>query len=385
VNRIFRLGIMIALLVLVVSGFMALRIIFVDRPEVDVPALVGLSAVEATNSLQGAGLVARIDQVDSDQQEGVVISQVPAAGEKVEKGKIVTLRASRGGSQSRIPDVRGLEFAVAARTLDESGFKVGAVLRVSDSLKPSGTIIAQNPASPAMVLNNRMVDLLVSEGQTGKNEMVQVPDLKGQAEALARQIIQQSDLTVAKVLTVESNQAPIGAVVRTQPRAGSRVPAGNAVTIYIAKEPEAPRIPAEQAAADGNPTPVITTTPVQETPPQQVETPVRQAPVMPEWDPRSAATQGTAVQTQPPAGGNDVTEQPRPAVAGKTARIRYQVPPLTRSLQLRIEITDQSGTRTLRDQTATGGEYISMNEPYSGNATVAVRLGGEMVWQERYD
>jgi hypothetical protein len=61
------------------------------------------------------------------------------------------------------------------------------------------------------------------------------------------------------------------------------------------------------------------------------------------------------------------------------------VPPLSRPLPFRIEITDQSGTRILRDQAVNGGEYISMNEPYAGSATVTVRLGGEMVWQERYE
>ncbi|MDR3353789.1 MAG: PASTA domain-containing protein, partial [Synergistaceae bacterium] len=89
-GKIFRLGIVVALLVLMVSGIMAARIIFVDEKEADVPALVGISAVEATNKLREAGLLARIDQVDSDQREGIVISQAPPAGEKVGRGKIVT-------------------------------------------------------------------------------------------------------------------------------------------------------------------------------------------------------------------------------------------------------------------------------------------------------
>jgi serine/threonine-protein kinase len=380
---------------------MAARLIFVDEKEADVPALVGVSAVDATNMLREAGLMARIDPVDSDQKEGTVISQVPPAGDKVGRGKIVTIRTSRGGSRSRIPDVRGLEFSVAVKTLDESGFKIGTVIRVSDSLKSPGTIIAQNPASPAMVMNDRMVELLVCEGQTGKNEMVLVPDLKGQTESLARQILKQSDLTVARVMTVESNQAPVGTVVQTQPRAGSRVPFGNAVTLQIVKEPVVPKPLIEEDQRNQSPTPVIITTREEPSPlvkaapgvePISGQGSAQLAPSIPVWDPRSTPTpanrgeenQGgsTPRQEQPQAG----EEPSRPAVAqGKAARIRYQVPPLSRSLPLRIEITDQSGTRILRNQTANGGEYITMNEPYSGSATVTVRLGGEMVWQERYE
>ncbi|MDR3354815.1 MAG: PASTA domain-containing protein [Synergistaceae bacterium] len=397
-GKIFRLGIVIALLVLLVSSFMAARIIFVDEKEVDVPALVGVSAVEAANMLREAGLMARIDQVDSDQREGTVISQTPTAGNKVGRGRIVTIRTSRGGARSRIPDVRGLEFSAAVKALDEAGFKIGTVIRVSDSLKASGTVMAQNPASPAMVMNDRMVELLVSEGQTGKNEMVQVPDLKGQTEALARQILKQSDLSVSRVMTVESDQAPIGAVVRTQPRAGSRVPFGNAITLYIVKEPAVPKVLAEGDANGESPTPIIMTTreepsPVNRTP--EVNSisggePVRMAPPISVWDPRSTPAPATETRAEENQGGSErpaaEQESTRPVVAqGKAARVRYQVPPLSRPLPFRVEMTDQSGTRILRDQTVNGGEYLSMNEPYTGSATVTVRLGGEMVWQERYE
>ncbi|MDR1481603.1 MAG: PASTA domain-containing protein [Synergistaceae bacterium] len=392
-GRIFRLGIAVALFVLLVSSFMAARIIFVDEKEADVPALIGVSAVDATNMLREAGLLARIDPIDSDQKEGTVISQAPSAGDKVGRGKIVTIRISRGGSRSRMPDVRGLEFSVAVKTLDEAGFKIGTVIRVSDSLKSSGTVMAQNPASPAMVMNDRMVELLVSEGQTGKDEMVLVPDLNGQTEALARQILKKSDLTVARVMTVESNQAPVGTVVQTQPRAGLRVPFGNAVTLYIVKEPVVPLALIEEDQRNNqSPTPIIITTREEPSPmvnkDPEVE-PVSQrnsaqlANSIPEWNPRSTpAPQQQQQQQQQP-----VREEPsRPLVVqGKTARIRYQVPPLSRSLPLRIEITDQSGTRILINQTANGGEYITMNELYSGSATVTVRLGGEMLWQERYE
>ena len=115
------------------------------------------------------------------------------------------------------------------------------------------------------------------------------------------------------------------------------------------------------------------------------------APPISVWDPQSTPSpeaRGEENQggSERPRTGQTAQESARPAaVQGKAARVRYQVPPLSRPLPFRIEITDQSGTRILRDQTVNGGEYVSMNEPYAGSATVTVRLGGEMVWQERYE
>lgn len=368
-NRLFRWGIVIALLVLVVSGLMAIRIIFVDDNETDVPHLIGMSAVDATNSLQNVGLSARIDLVDSDQSKDTVISQVPTSGNKVERGKIVTIKVSRGGTQTQIPDVRGMEFSEAVKTLDASGFKTGTVTRVTDNLKPSGTVIAQNPASPALVLNNRMVELLVSEGAPGRAEMVVVPDMKGQTEKLARQILEQSDLSVAKIITVESNQVPVGSVLRTQPRAGSRVPHGNAVTLYLAKE-------------------------VASTPPQETQPPGSGISTQPETRRNDSPSQ-PAQPTQPqqpnptpetPAPTQPTATSPTPAAGTqKTAKIRYQVPPLSRALPLKITINDQLGTRVLRDQQARGGEYITMDIGYTGKATVTVQLDNTQVWQDKYE
>ena len=399
-NRLFKWGIIVALLVLVASGLMAIRIIFVDKNDAEVPAIIGMSAMEATNQLQNAGLSARIDFVDSDQSEGTVISQSPLGGDRTEKGKIVIMRVSRGGAQARIPDVRGMEFAVAVKELDTAGFKIGTVLRVPDAMKAAGTVIAQNPASPAMVQNNRMIELLVSEGQKGKAEMIQVPDLKGQPERLARQILQQSELTVARVVTVESDQVPEGTVMDTQPRAGARVPNGNAITLRIAKAPSSiqqPETP-EVINTEPNVPQQIDTQP--QTPPSTPERPFREAAPIEVYDPNATPAVRTpttppvtAVVTTPPPDNTVAEPTPGTAVAPgtaassrKTAKIRYQVPPLTRPLSLKISITDELGTRVLRDQQARGGEYMTMDIQYTGPAaTVTVNLGGEQVWQEKYN
>jgi serine/threonine-protein kinase len=392
VNRLFRWGILIALVVLIGSGMMAIRLIFVEDKDVAVPSLVGLSYVEASNMLQGVGLQARIDQIDSDQPQGIVISQSVPTGDSVGKGNIITLRVSRGGTLIQIPDVRGMEFAEAVKMLDATGLKLGTVLRVPDQLKPAGTVIAQNPASPAGVLNSRMIELLVSEGKTGRPETVQVPDLRGQEESLARQIAEQSDLSISRVIYVESNLVPVGTVVRTQPKAGSRVQSGASVILQIERssagtaagetldslEADAPSgVQIPQEVSPPQPRPVQ---PVQPVPPVL---PVDQIVTTPQQPSTVPVIPAGPTPQQPPAA--PVPVAPTAPVAHKTAKIRYQVPPLSRSLSLKIEISDENGQRVLREQQANGGEYIAIEAPYNGNANVSVQLGGELVWQERYD
>jgi serine/threonine-protein kinase len=78
------------------------------------------------------------------------------------------------------------------------------------------------------------------------------------------------------------------------------------------------------------------------------------------------------------------TPKPGQKEQTKTAKIRYQVPPLARPMNVRVEIIDDNGTRTLLDRQARSGEYIVLDAPYAGEAAVTIYLGGEFVWQDRY-
>jgi serine/threonine-protein kinase len=384
VNRLFRWGIIIALLILISSGIVSIRLIFVEDKDVEVPSLVGLSLVEASNRLNAAGLSARPDIVDSDQPRDVVIYQSVPSGEKAAKGNTINLKVSRGGALIHIPDVRGMQFAEAVKTLDAAGLKLGSVLRVPDQIKPAGVVIAQNPASPAGVISSRMIELLVSEGKAGLSTTVQIPDLRGQEEGIARQILEQSELYVSRVAQIESKLVPPGSVVQTQPKAGTRVQSGASLTLFLAKAPaEEPKI---ETAAEG----ATAQNPAQLPPPMEVPVAGAVPPVIPI----------DQVDTEPPAPPATVPVIPRPPTVpvtpslpspplapagGKTAKLRYQVPPLSRALPFKIVITDAAGTRTLQDKQANGGEYISIEAPYSGSASISIELGGEVIWQERYE
>ncbi len=47
-------------------------------------------------------------------------------------------------------------------------------------------------------------------------------------------------------------------------------------------------------------------------------------------------------------------------------------------------MVDKNGEKKLLDRKVNAGEYISINEPYTGEAVVTIYLGGRFVWQDRY-
>ena len=374
-NRFFRFGMLLALLVILGSGFMALKIVFSESPDVEVPALAGLSMVEAVDSLEKLGLLAKVDQVDSTQEAGTVISQWPEAGEGVPKGKVVLLKVSKGGERLSLPDVRGLEFGEAVRRLSDGGFKVAEILRVADPLKAAGTVIAQNPAAPAMIPATTSVSLLVSEGEGKDGGLVPVPNLIGQPEETALEMLAQVGLSSDVTVRVRTTATPAGLVVGTAPRGGSKVPGGSKVTLRVAVEPT----PAEtsgttegQPPAETSPGETDSSTSVQE--PAPSPTTQRVAP-SPKPVPTSVPEPTKAPKAATPNAG-----EPR-----KVAKIRYQVPPLSHPLALRIEMADRGGNRVVKEMQAKGGEYLSLDVPFAGEARVTIYLGGEFVWQDRFE
>lgn len=114
------------------------------KEQVQVPQLTGLGSVDdARLALTDAKLqLGSVKQQDSDQPEGTVLSQDPAAGTNVDSGSRVNIAVSNG--QVSIPDVVGQSRAQATSTLQNAGFQVQVVEQQDGSVSP-GTVLAQAP------------------------------------------------------------------------------------------------------------------------------------------------------------------------------------------------------------------------------------------------
>lgn len=134
---------------------------------VAVPALVGLSQVEATADLTTAGLTTRVVQAASNLvAEGDVITQDPAAGLQIDVGSTVAITVSTGPAPVTVPNVTGQSLTTATATLQQAGLTVGQVQQQADGA-PAGQVIDQTPRASAEVAPGTSVVLVVSAGGTG--------------------------------------------------------------------------------------------------------------------------------------------------------------------------------------------------------------------------
>lgn len=400
--------------VIFVSGAVAIYAVFLNPEEKSqVPALQGMSAVDAVAESEKLGLVVQMEQVASTLPEGIVLAQSPEPGTELRRGLVIVLQVSKGGELHDVPDVKGMTLSEAQSEIKAQGFTLGDVVKIRERNVKAGEVIAQSPSSPAKVSSGRKIDLLVQDGADA-NGIITVPDVNRKTEKEAREILTAAGLKIQGVDRVYSPLLPEGSAIETRPGMGSTLRAGQGVILKLATQ----RRPAgfmdadSKTASTANGTARRVTSrkdnddddddkkpkqtqaskpqPAQAaktpTPPKQEEEftgddytrnppatsqPSQQKAQTPQKTQTPAKTQSTANTQQASSGGS------------KTARIRYVVPPIARPMEIRIEVTDPAGKRTIMNRQVRSGESISANASYTKECLVTIYLGGESVWQER--
>ena len=390
-KKVLRLSLVVLLLAILGSAGFIFYSVFFGGESVVVPPMVGSSVLDAVETVENMGLQVRVDQEDSLQPRGTIIAQWPKSGVKIKKEKILILKVSKGGYKEPLPDLRGMEFSKATSKLRDLDFPLGNVIRIHDN-KPAGMVIAQNPAAPVMISRTRTVSLLVSIGpESTRRGMVKVPDILGKDEESARKLLDKSGLSTT-IQYVYTQASPPGIAISMTPGSGKSVSVGSRITLKVStlnsssRVVKRPEVKKETTAREstskvrlpGSPsTPGAVIKPVQDRPSSTSSSGGAKVILV-------KPAQTTPVSVPKP----DVTPLSKPVESSnsrkKIARIRYQVPPVTKPLSLKIEMIDKGGSRVLVNKDVNGGEYISLNTPYAGDAAVTIYLGGEFVWQDRY-
>ncbi len=219
----------VLLVALAVIAFFLLRSVGVFGGNVTVPNVVGLPAGQATQTLQNDHLtVGSSTTKTSNTTKGDVLSTNPAAGASVGKNSAVNLVVSGGPNipTVEVPSVTGKQLTQAIVTLQ--GANLGYTVHNVTSNQPVGTVLSQNPAAGAKILETRKVTLTVSGTQTS----VSVPSVVGQSPARAGSILQQAGLTAGSQTTACSSQ-PNGVVSAQSPSAGNTVPPNTPVNLVV--------------------------------------------------------------------------------------------------------------------------------------------------------
>ncbi|MFP5070325.1 Stk1 family PASTA domain-containing Ser/Thr kinase [Pseudonocardia nantongensis] len=145
------------------------------------------------------------------------------------------------GRWTTMPAVAGLDREQATALVAEADLTPSVTERADDRIRPD--LVAQvDPAAESRVLRGSTVTLIVSTGRPA------VPDVPaGSAVATAEEAVRGAGLTPVRSTDAEefSDTVPSGAVIRTDPAAGTRLPGDAAVTLVTSRgvEPAPPPPP----------------------------------------------------------------------------------------------------------------------------------------------
>ena len=138
------------------------RLFVSSGPEqVTVPDVTGVSRDSAEARLRDDGFAVSVVEQESDEPDGDVISQDPAAGTELSRGSTVTITVSTGRPQVDVPDVIGLSEDSARSRLTSAGLKPVTQERTVTDPTQDGMVVEQRPASGTQVAEGREVVIVI--------------------------------------------------------------------------------------------------------------------------------------------------------------------------------------------------------------------------------
>lgn len=128
-----------------------------------VPSVEGMTLTEAVQLLQNDDFDEAVEYQYTEDPEDTVLSQVPAAGEKAQKGSVVRLIVSRGPEEilEKVPNLIG-------KTLDQAknemgNFKAGEVSYNEDKSKKDGVVLSQIPKPDTETRQGSEINLVINK------------------------------------------------------------------------------------------------------------------------------------------------------------------------------------------------------------------------------
>ena len=217
---------------------------------VDVPAVTGLSQQGATSTLENAGLKVKVEHVQKDKSTAnQVVSQSPAANQKVPERSEVSITVNDGPKKLTIPqNIVGMPKSDAVKALKDAGFSDNQI-RVNDddpkteaNTAKAGTVDSVSPSAGTSLTPEQQVTLTVA---TGKSV---VPNLKGMSVEEANAAASSSGFSISVERQTTSSAAP-GTVFSQDPDYGATAKRSTAIKVLVAVEPPEPTRQAPTSAA----------------------------------------------------------------------------------------------------------------------------------------
>ena len=244
-SRLFLTGLIALLLLLAGMLFLLAKALGVgetDQPlvaQVEVPGVVDETLEQAQIILAAKNLkVSIVQEANDDKAAGIVFSQNPERGKKVDEGTTVELKVSSGSAAILVPNVVGSQIEQARLRLSAEGFTNVREEPTVDEEAPIGEVVDQEPGSAQEVPKDTEIVLFVSTGPADRP----VPDVVDRPVAEASNLLGQAGFTVNQT-SEASSTVEEGRVIRTNPAAGTPTPKGTTVMVVVSTGPAEETVP----------------------------------------------------------------------------------------------------------------------------------------------
>jgi beta-lactam-binding protein with PASTA domain len=209
--------------------------------EGEVPPLQGLVEASARSQVERAGFVSAVTYVLAPASAGRVVSQEPAAGTRLLRGRPVALRVGVAMLlPATVPSVLEQEAAAAEAALVEAGFAVetGTAVSLAGS---AGRVVSQDPPGGTSAIRGTTVRIVVGRPvapapptPSAAGATVAVPALVGRTDAEARAALLDLGFRV-EIEILAGPAADAGRVREQSPAPGTPAPRGSTVRLRVGR------------------------------------------------------------------------------------------------------------------------------------------------------
>jgi eukaryotic-like serine/threonine-protein kinase len=203
------------------------------------PQLVNMTKAQAEQKAQRDGfrLFYKDGTFSETAPKDTVLTQKPAATERIVKGGTIELTLSLGPERYPVPDLAGVELSAAKGQLDQIKLKLKqGTAQYSDTV-PEGVVISTDPKVDTPLKPGSTVTVVVSKGRAP----ITVPDLTGKNINDVRAQLQ--SLGVNAVEQYKDSDQPADTVIGQSPKPGTGVEKNAQIKLDVSKGPPLVNVP----------------------------------------------------------------------------------------------------------------------------------------------
>ncbi len=217
----------------------------VNANSVKLDNFVGMSFDEViSNKEYEFTFVSAYERTD-EKEPGTILSQSPAAGERVIANSMVTLTVANPVEDILVPNVVGLPQERAENRLSQEGLTNIKIAKIDNDSVEAGNVIYTEPKLNSYVSKDTMITVFVSNGPASTTvESFKVPNVEGLSRQDAERFMKKAGFTNV-VYETEDHAAPKDIVIRQSENYGNTIRPDSRIVLTVSTGVTTTAAPAE--------------------------------------------------------------------------------------------------------------------------------------------